>query len=81
MGIDILVIFFFARDFNLYVFKSENSVAIEKTTRYFAVRIYLFYHFRWGQNLEYDFPLETMFWPNLSKFDPDKNEFSCTYAG
>ena len=39
MGIDILIIFL-ARDLNSIVFKSENSVGLEKIPCYFAVRIY-----------------------------------------
>ena len=38
-------------------------MGIEKITRYFTVRIYLFQHFRRGQNLEYNFPLGTIFGP------------------
>ena len=54
MGIDIPM-FFMAGDLNSIVFKSENSVEMEKITWYFAVRICLFDHFRRGQKLEYNF--------------------------
>ena len=50
-----------AGDLKSIVFKSENSVGIEKITRYFAMRIYLFNHFRWGQELDYNFPLGKIF--------------------
>ena len=62
MGICI-PIFFMAGDLNSIVFKSENSVGIEKITLYFVVGIRLFNHFQRGQILEYNFPLGTIFWP------------------
>ena len=62
MGIDI-PIFFMARDLNSNVFKSENSVGVEKITVYFVVGIRLFNHFKRGQILEYNFPLGTIFLP------------------
>ena len=54
---------FLAGDLNSIVFKSENSVGMEKITRYFALRIYLFHYFPRGQDLEYIFPLGTIFRP------------------
>ena len=65
MGIEI-PFFFMAGDLNSIVFKSENSVGMEKRTLYFTVRICLFNHFRRGQKLEYNFPLGTIFWPIFS---------------
>ena len=62
MGIDIPM-FFMAGDLNSIVFKSENSVGMEKITLYFVVGICLFNHFQRGQILEYNFPLGTIFWP------------------
>ena len=56
MGID-KPIFFMAGDLNSIVFKSENSVGMEKISLYFVVGIRLFNHFQRGQILEYNFPL------------------------
>ena len=53
-----------AGDLNSIVFKSENSVGMEKITLSFVVGIHLFKnHFQPLQILEYNFPLGTIFWP------------------
>ena len=65
MGMDIPM-FLMAGDLNSIVFKSENSVGMEKITLYFVVGICLFNHFQRGQILEYNFPLGTIFWPIFS---------------
>ena len=51
-----------AGDLNSIVFKSENSVAMEKDD-ILSVRICLLDHFPQRQKLEYNFPLGTIFWP------------------
>ena len=61
MGVDIPM-FFMAKDLNSIVFKSENSVGMEKITSIFCSEDLFIYHFRWGQTLEYNFPLGTIFW-------------------
>ena len=48
MGIDIPMLFMIG-DLNSIVFKSENSVEMEKMTR--------------EQKIKYNFPLGTIFWP------------------
>ena len=62
MGIDILMIFL-AGDLNSIVFKSGNSVGMEKNKTLFCrVENSLIHHLRRGQNLDYHFPLGTIFW-------------------
>ena len=55
-------IFFMAGDLNSNVFKSKNSVGMEKVTLYFAVGTRLLNHFQHGQILD-NFPLGMIFWP------------------
>ena len=52
-----------AGDLNFIVFKSKNSVGMEKIARHFPVAIFFINHYWWGQKLKYNFPLGTIFWP------------------